>query len=790
MTLNTIKDFLNTIQPDNSGITCPACGSILGIRNQGSTDMVLTENAKLILDGYIDIDRLFIEKIESTLAQRNITFEPWKESYPYSREVAFYEKKYNQSTDSKIELKVEGIYQGIFAEPVVKRILEDIDFFEWIEKFENFPRKESPDEEIYNKCRDILLGGLSPKSIIGPIMRLVKAQEAVVEWRNKINNDRSTNEKLDSFLEEVCPTILWYLNKLEEIESKTQKSLSVYQGIYEAKCKLALILGHKSQQPEYIGLDELKVSTNYPFSLPRRTIVSPFHLQKLLCSEVVLGKCDIGFNQKLLDELKKNYDSNKDKPDEDIIVKLVETFRQELFKFVNFACRNPSNKQFPSDEDDKNSTDLEQSDIEQLSKNEEEEEEKLPKTCGWYPKVEPTHSVILLGSPGTSKSTAMLTGLTTFYLKASALGVNTFLESPEDESRMRKFISDYKKGDLPKPTKTGAKTTIKLSVEFPEFDDSFQKTHFVFNDVAGEVVARSIKDEGSDSSVLRILKNAETIVFFFDLSIEPAVLMELSESNNDGFWKPIIEKYEEIIESRRKKKNKRSDADINQIQLLLKLIDNLRAQKNTNDLRKAGINFICVIPKADMFVSPDLTEDKRYFMTNFFTKLRSRSILVRPGSYTGDSFAGLHTQGGSGAFSDNNPQKNPSERVNTRLESQRKLCREINDLALESLEKIGDTLGDNAENAAKVGFSDTLRIQLIKALHHNFGKEKVYFLPISAQGQNTTDSNLGKKPTSKLSEYVFMLPIALSARVIEDNPPVDPDERDDKQRWKPAFMGR
>ncbi|MBO3464051.1 hypothetical protein G7B40_035555 [Aetokthonos hydrillicola Thurmond2011] len=50
---NTVKHYLETIHVESSGITCPACGSILGMKRQGSTEMVLTENARLELDGYI-----------------------------------------------------------------------------------------------------------------------------------------------------------------------------------------------------------------------------------------------------------------------------------------------------------------------------------------------------------------------------------------------------------------------------------------------------------------------------------------------------------------------------------------------------------------------------------------------------------------------------------------------------------------------------------------------------------------------------------------------------------------
>jgi hypothetical protein len=56
-------------------------------------------------------------------------------------------------------------------------------------------------------------------------------------------------------------------------------------------------------------------------------------------------------------------------------------------------------------------------------------------------------------------------------------------------------------------------------------------------------------------------------------------------------------------------------------------------------------------------------------------------------------------------------------------------------------------------------------------LYHVFGEANVFFLPVSAQGQDqffagpagaTADHRLGHPPNQKLSEYVFMLPVILA----------------------------
>jgi hypothetical protein len=71
---NTVQDYLNTINVEAPGITCPACGSVLGIKRQGSTEMILTENVRLELDGYLASYRRFLEKLEMLLEQRSVMF--------------------------------------------------------------------------------------------------------------------------------------------------------------------------------------------------------------------------------------------------------------------------------------------------------------------------------------------------------------------------------------------------------------------------------------------------------------------------------------------------------------------------------------------------------------------------------------------------------------------------------------------------------------------------------------------------------------------------------------------
>lgn len=81
-----------------------------------------------------------------------------------------------------------------------------------------------------------------------------------------------------------------------------------------------------------------------------------------------------------------------------------------------------------------------------------------------------------------------------------------------------------------------------------------------------------------------------------------------------------------------------------------------------------------------------------------------------------------------------------------------------------------------------------MKVGLIATLHSFFGRDKVYFLPVSAQGEDSDKPNLGHPPNQKLSEYVFILPIALSAKRKEQPQPSEPEPKTEQQR--PGFRFR
>ncbi|WP_017720633.1 TRAFAC clade GTPase domain-containing protein [Kamptonema formosum] len=740
MTSNTVKDFLETVKPGHSGITCPACGSILGIRKQGTYSTILTENARLELDGSITNYRSFLEGIEDVLEQVNIAgFTSIKANSPYKKD----------QTDHAA-MREGGVYTGTLgAEAVEQFIRNNIDYFEWAQNFYSFMRRTEFSErldqplsddskasiqKLYNRTKEILVAGLEPRSISGPLVDLILEQKYVSQWMKKCSASRHA---LYDLLQEVCPNIQGYLMQLLQLDRHLNQTPdpNLEEGVLRVQFILAIVLGHKSAA-HINTVADLSIQTNVPFTLPRLTLVSPKLLQKLLSSEVVLGNPNLGWDAKFVEAVRQGNANPQPNGSvfgaglqigngsPDAVDKIIEILGDQITKFVHFTCTGPIGDK-PGDTAGAEHTSLK---------------------CGWYPKPEKTHSVILLGSPGTGKSSVLLTGFTAFYNNVSALGATVSFDSPDDEARMKELSEKYWAGQMPKPTQHGARTSIKLSIEFPA--EPYRPTNFVFTDIPGEVAASSLTEYGSNPAVLRTLKKAETIIFFFDLSVEPCVREKLTKGDDSNVWKVLEDNYKRVNDSRKQV------AGVSQLQLLQKLVRDLKLQKGADTLQ--GTKFICVIPKSDLFANSE--EPEMFFLTEFYKSLQQRQILVSSRQHRSESFAGLYSLGGAG-----------SQIANSRgVELQKQIGQLISQEALSCLAKIGNALGDEPELAPlKKSLSETIAVRLVAMLKQAFGEEDaVYFLPVSAQGEDSKSIELGHPPNQKLSEYVFILPIALSAEKV------------------------
>lgn len=759
MTSNTVFDFLKTAESEENYITCPACGSPIGIRTQGY-EMILTDNLRLELDGNIAAFRLFLERLETKLEQRNLLLKPSTDGrYPYGQERKFFsddktvddddDNENNDAIQNQRELSHQGMYRGILGKDAAEDFVQKkLDFFEQIRNHDKFPLKTETDQELLDRECKSLLRGIEPRSLIGNLMDLIFDQRNVFEWMKKLESEPN-RKKLKELLNEVCPTIQWYLNKLEEIHGKNKDDEGLLKAIIRGQFVLAIVLGHNSEKCEVYELKTISIDRNVPFTLPRQTIISYRNLLDILHSEVVLGNPKLRLSDNLQKQLKSSKEKllkeqnvqqvsnvspktntlNSEALLEEFVKKLVKQWGREIYKLVNFSCTGPS-----GDND---------------------------KRCGWYPKESETHSIILLGSPGTGKSSVLLTGLVSFFDHVQVLGATVALDLPDDRKRLQELEKEYRNGLIPEPTKTGTKTSIKLSVQFPEIgSNNFNKTHFVFTDIAGEDVARSLTEEGSQPWVLRILKNANTIIFFFDLSIEPTIREKLTKTRNAEIWKAVAENYAVVNELREGR------ATVNQLYLLEQIISDLETQRGN----LSGINFICVIPKSDLYAKKDGEQD-RLFLNIFYEKMIDQGIFV-PSNFDkqdDESFDGFCSLGSTGYNPKSKDNKDTASKKSKVLQ-QKDIGRMISDEVRKCLLNMGNALGEDAVPAFKESLKQLAEVRLIQRLEAPLGKDSVYYLAVSALGKDTSKIQQDKKTkpkidgvfNQKLSEYVFILPIALA----------------------------
>jgi hypothetical protein len=748
MLFNTRSDFLKTVEPANRGIICPACGSVMGIR-KGSYRMVLTQNARFELNDAISEYRLFLQRLEDKLEFINIEGinRPSVERYPY-----------HQEKEDFPTLSHSGLYDQTKWAQSSKAFIADIDYLGWNNLYKQFPRYKDLSQfngddsrkevlgEIFSTINNTIIAGFEPISSVGPLMDIVFEQRYVKEWMKGLSSDNAEGQRnwemLDGLLKTVCPSLQEYLTFLKENSPENSDGTQLKEGILRFQFYLALLLGHNSRETEHKGFLSLLGIDNEPFQLPRVVGISPELLENMIQSELLLGSLGIEWSDEFKGLRKELVKRNTQEALQLAIAELeqseaqgTETFKaalkdylsvpqetngarinqailvlkDEIHRIVDFTCPGP-----PSDKAEF-SNGIKTIDMAESAK-----------FCGWSPKPEKTHSVIFIGSPGTGKSTVMLSGFTAFYNNIASLDATITFDSPIDEAQMKALSSDYWKGRLPEKTEKGFRRSIKFALDFFPNGGASYRTNFVFSDIPGEKAAVSLTESGSDPYVSRILKNAEAIVFFFDLSVEASIREKIQ-----GLGK-VKENFEKIDQ------NRGGTADISQRQLLQKLISDLIVQRGADKLK--GTKFICVIPKFDLYiVDEQMQEKQRYFFTGFCDELMDAEILV-PSQFSHNggngAYNALCSLAGAGLAADDQD----------KLSYQQELVRIISDKAGEHLGHLGDAIGNDPSLQRH---RDALSAQfksIKKMLHFYFGEENVYFLPVSAQGEELNGRVSGLAP--------------------------------------------
>ncbi|MGW1786474.1 hypothetical protein ACWCQQ_46530 [Streptomyces sp. NPDC002143] len=686
--------------------------------------------------------------------------------------------------------------------------------------------RDTTAEKPFEAAVRVVLGGFEPLRMAGHIMSLVFDQPHVRRWLSDTSDlgrvPGPTRREADgtatlaslSAQPEVAPNLARYLDLLEEVLEDPGLVTTLlghqYAGmrrklrdeIRRARLVLVLLLGHASElvPEEFPGLVEQYV----PFTLPRRVVVAPKLLASLLESAAITDLSGLRLSDDYVSLLlSEGLPLHPTPPTQDQqahrIAELVQRLGDDTHKVFTFVCRGPSGRS------------AEHSREQALAARRYAPEE--PDYCGWYPKPDETHPVVFIGSPGTSKSTLMLTGLLQFYNNAQALGATVGFQSDKDLREYDNYVDRYWNGALPDPTPAGSRNSIQLRVE--STTDPTRGANFVFTDVPGEVTSRSVRGEGADPIVLGVLKHAETVVFLFDLSIEQAVQRQLANSPAQESWEALLRNADNVMRNRLPSQNggsardrtdtapstaARSRARVSQLDLLERMISDLREIRG-DDLRTGGPHFICIVPKTDLYVASvaddrNPHESRIKFLTEFYNWLIDQQILSPSANgpdpelsgSPGEAIEWYRSTAGYGWLGSSGQGEVGGPMAKQTIQRQLELVRSISDQAREALGTIGEALGDGASDADVRSLSDLVRARLIERLQSVFRSEDVYFLPISAQGADVPNipssgetppeghsqetrsqaSGLGYPPNAKLSEYAFMLPVLLSLRGLDN----------------------
>jgi hypothetical protein len=821
---NTRDDLLQTIVPNNTvEFVCPACGLPMSLRNPGTFELNLTPDFRKECNEILAHYAAFLDRIEQDLAARNLPGSMRGSGDPYA---------YTGRDDLPLGLVSDGFYDTEtareiraywwakfdrydFARGIHQELSPLADLRSLLETGDTGvtdlgagagpARRTAPPggrraESAFDILIRVLVAGAEPWRLPGQLMSLVYDQPHVRRLLSHVapNGGQATAAATGTgapgagyaeFLEltrqrVVAPTFAAYLDLAAQVidsDDLANKFLSTENAarrdrlrgmIHRTRLALVVLLGHRSAAAvsAYPGLHTFGVQ----FTLPDRVVANPRLLPPLLNAVARDVRSGLRIPPRYFELLEGGAlpvdVPAADAPPDDaapVVAAMVDTLGELTHVLFRFVCCGPSGRPPRAAAVDA----------------EPGYAPEDPDYCGWYPKKDATHPVVFIGSPGTSKSTLMLSGLVTFHDAIQALRATLKFRSDRDLQGYMRYINRYWAGDRPVPNDNGTRDSIHLRVEAT--DDPSRGAEFVFTDIPGEMVSRSMHGEGTDPYVLAVLKYAQTIVFLFDPSIEPAVQQKLKYSRARDSWQILVGNYEQVLEDRRRDRpveEAERAVRIQQIQLLEKMLDDLtevRGELGQGD----GPNFVCVIPKADLYAvdgaGTDEGQPDTRFLTGFFDYLRNNGMLTLapngPDDIDRSSLEWYYSSAGYGARlldgSGMPKDRGMGEKI---IDWQLSLVREISAAAQEHLGNIGDALGEGATEAEREALGDLVRWRLIERLEKVFGDDRVYILPVSAQGADrqvdTSGSDekdgrrLGHPPNAKLAEYAFLLPVLLALR--------------------------
>jgi hypothetical protein len=797
--MNTVDDFLATVHSLEKDITCPSCGSRMAAQLQGSYELILTPGARNEFNNVLGLYRSFIIDLEEQLRTHNLQGINRKYDLPYPYHG---DNEFGAPAGS-------GLFEGDSVDEL-RDHLSAFDRYERKRLIGELPLAGGDAEAFSAAVRAVIeniLLGLEPNLIIGPLTNVVLGQRHVASWIHAMSSE-STAEgpRISQILQQVCPTTADYLKQLEhEGDSLTGKQPSptdIRVLIRRAELVLVLLLGHRADDTDKLTMGFMR--RDDPYRLPAEVQIQSRFLADITTAAVLLRRETIGLSDEFRYIISAEKFGTGRQPDASQF--LAAEYGREVTKLVRFACTGEPSWLPPEVAAATGSRGAQRFELEEqrrkkwrrLTSKERVDstaqilgvtdddsgwssgqvwfEATRPQYCGWYPKHAQTHGVTLLGGPGVGKSTVMTSGLPTFVRSAFGLGLRIKFEDADDNLMYTAYDELYWRGFLPSPTELGVRHSIEFYAE--QTGAPSKRTHFVFTDIPGEIVAASIQDPGTHPIIYNSLRHARTIVFFLDLTLErdirDSMLLNVKAAKYPGLPNSVKTTREDRGGTPEDSANpKPSKADVSQIGLLYQLIEDLREIHGDANLK--NINIVLVIPKADLYAQSKIELDDEIpapFLQPFFSQIYGKQIL-KPSPYqpTDDNTSVLLSSLRSDGAPPIGSQNTEGDAQQLRIDFANQL-RTISDTAKQAMEAVRKAKAADAETKM---LGDFLHFGLIQTLEKIFTPENVYFFPVSATGAGALESldkgykASAKPPNQLLPELIFAAPISIA--LSRDEPP-------------------
>jgi hypothetical protein len=789
MLKNSKQDFLETIKEPQ--IICPSCGSPMTLENKSTFDVILSVNSRKVMNDIIRSFRSFLERNENELKSTNlygVHRKQLKSSYPFP-------KYDNEDEEGLINTGGAQTIEKYLSVPDILGVSKVNNSVITLEELNSILLKNGDDKKDQEKIETLIKSivfGFEPHPLIGPVLNLIFDQDNIKNWVDSLkigSKDEKDTENIKKIVRTTAPFYYGYLSRILDYINKSQKTsdscklfgkyakpedvLSIKNQAIRCIYAISIFMGHSENEREGEQNIIPFMEKNIPFDFPRLVVVSQPILSQLLKGRSIIENKGFNVSSKFKDLI---FDTEQDFNDSTLVEKSIDVLKKDindilekhdflkddLNNFVEFACTGSpaSIPEYVKIVDKKSSEQINGSSMPpQGNPPHSHTKESISKEkCGWYPKTEQTHPIVLIGSAGTGKSTVMMAGLTTFMNTAGSLGISPRPTTSKDVDLINWYSEQFFDGYLPKATETSSRFSVELTLV--KTQDIENRINFIFTDIPGEMVARSLERKDTDPVMINLLKYAETIVFFFDIATEPYFFSVLNKGKKQESWEHLLEDVRGLREQGRGKTN--------QILLLNKLIEDLRKLRGNDKEIKDNVRLICVIPKSDFFSG--VSSDKTKFLNSFYDEMNKKKIIDSSQlSEEGEDNNVLHLRSVGGV--------NFDTKTIDLIERQLEIIELISSKAKESLLKIEDALGqkeDGVSESDKKVLKNKISVELIDVINNTFKKDEVYVIPVSAQGKSVKSGNrnentqLPHPPSQKLAEYVFITPIALELKKQSD----------------------